>query len=74
MFENVAAKRIVRVPQPRCLRIIKGTPPDWHHTGGAANRGRLFLDCFLLATQKKAISSRSATGKIVIILVTDVTQ
>jgi len=66
LFEHVDAQRIVRVAQPRCLQAIEGTPPDWQQTGGAVNRGHLFLGYFLLATQKKVTSSRSATGKCIL--------
>jgi hypothetical protein len=35
----VAAKRIVRVPQPRYLLVIKGTLPAWNQAGWRGKPG-----------------------------------
>ena len=45
-----------RVAQPRLLAADRG------NREAAANRGRLFLGYFLLATQKKVTSCRAAPG------------
>ena len=47
-----------RVAQPRLLAADRGNP------AGAANRGRLFLGYFLLATQKKVTGCRATPGEV----------
>jgi hypothetical protein len=70
MFEYAAAKRIVRVPQPRYLLAIKGTPPVLQKTGWRGKPGshsfwllfigdarkRSFVKAEFLRAQKIAIS------------------
>jgi hypothetical protein len=52
------SERVARVAQPPSLVRNGGNPK------GAARQGRLFFGNFLLATQKKVTSRRSATGEL----------
>ena len=59
LSESRAVLCEVELRKPRLLVDYRG------NAAGAANRGRLFFEYFILATQKKVFSCRSATGELV---------